>query len=101
MPVPIRVRDNETQVRVKPKGDETVKVESNCSINIKALESELKKEKEERIAEDENLQHQIDDLTTNIQLDFTDDEGELITVEQTGEQIRLKTICLKHKVPNN
>ena len=62
MPIDVKIVNNSSQVRVKPKSQDEVKVKSDCDTKEKVIESKLKQEREERIAADEYLQYQINHL---------------------------------------
>ena len=60
MPIPVKIVDSKSEVKVKPKSNSSVKVESDCETQAKRVEALIDKERKERIAADENLQEQID-----------------------------------------
>lgn len=65
MPIPIRIKDNESQVHVRVKDDESkIKVETGCNVDIRRLEILIEKETQDRISGDEYLQQQIDDISS-------------------------------------
>lgn len=66
MPIDVKIVNNSSQVRVKPKSQDEVKVKSDCDTKEKVIESKLKQEREERIAADEYLQYQINQKQNNI-----------------------------------
>ena len=63
MPIPVKIVDNESTIRVRPDSKSSVKVDSDCNAQAKRLESLIEKEKQERISADEFLQSEIDDLS--------------------------------------
>lgn len=71
MPVKVNVVDNSSQVRVKPKDNEEVKVRNSCDVINKAQDARINKEIQDRIAADKNLQ---------IQINQKQDEIEFITI---------------------
>lgn len=76
MPVPIKVRDNTNTIKVKVK-DKSSEVSLNCDCDIKekALDSKITKEREERIAADEELEKQINNKQDIIQFVNIDSES--------------------------
>lgn len=70
MPIKVKVHDNSSEVKVKPKSQGTIDIDSGGGINDKVLEAKIKAETEERIAADENLQSQIDTKQDEIQFVF-------------------------------
>ena len=61
MPIPIKIRDNTSTIRVKPGSHpDNVKMHSSCDIEKTRLDSLIAHETIERILGDANLQEQID-----------------------------------------
>ena len=55
MPIKLNVVDNNSSVRVKPKSNSEVPVKPNCGIDNARYEALVNKEKQERIAADEEI----------------------------------------------
>lgn len=60
MPIPIKVRDNTSNIRVRPVDNTAeITITSSTDARIKALDGKINKEIDDRITADENLQAQI------------------------------------------
>ena len=65
MPIKLNVVDNNSEVRVKPKSNDEVRLKPDCGIDNARYEALVNKEKQDRIAADEALQKQITDNKIN------------------------------------
>lgn len=66
MSIPVRIIDNNSQIKVKVKGNDNIPVKSNCNVDKNRLEDLIKQERKERIAADEYLEAQIVDKQDKI-----------------------------------
>ena len=58
MPIKLNVVDNNSEVRVKPKSNDEVRLKPDCGIDNARYEALVNKEKQDRIAADELLQNE-------------------------------------------
>ena len=65
MPVKLNIVDNNSEVRVKPKSNDEVRLKPDCGIDNARYEALVNKERQERIAADEVLQRQITENKIN------------------------------------
>lgn len=65
MPIKLNIVDNNSEVRVKPKSNDEVRLKPDCGIDNARYEALVNKEKQERIAADEVLQRQITENKIN------------------------------------
>ena len=65
MPVKLNIVDNNSEVRVKPKSNDEVRLKPDCGIDNARYEALVNKERQERIAADEILQRQITENKIN------------------------------------
>ena len=65
MPVKLNIVDNTSEVRVKPKSNDEVRLKPDCGIDNARYEALVNKERQERIAADEILQRQITENKIN------------------------------------
>lgn len=103
MPIRVDIHDNCSQVRVKPKGQNQVDIESNWSTDIKRFEVLLDEEIKNRILGDEALNHRIDELEAgNVRfIDIDELENGSIVISLLNDQeeiIDSKTITLTEKI---
>ena len=65
MPVKLNIVDNNSEVRVKPKSNDEVRLKPDCGIDNARYEALVNKERQERIEADEILQRQITENKIN------------------------------------
>ena len=88
MPVKVKVHDNNSSVRVRINdNDSSVNIRPNADMDIERFYSLLDHEKEERIAGDEALQQEIDDINADL-----DELGDLAKSDTATGSTTLSTI---------
>ena len=76
MPIPVKIRDNSSSIKMKTSSPDNIKVQSDSSVDTNRLDYLIKEEKEERIEADANLQAQILDKQDKIkQIEIFQEDG--------------------------
>lgn len=103
MPIRIDLHDNSSEVKVRPRGKDQVKVESGCDTDKKRFEAILDEEIKNRILGDKELSDRIDDLEDHCVKYLDIDELEdgrinISLINDKGEVVDTKTITLTEKI---